>query len=246
MAKVQIDSNNKVYVDSNNKILLTNGTTGIPRYKVDNGIASLESYNMSNSFTSLVSISQYAMDYAFYQNENVIGNVAFTNLEYVGKYGMQYAFQNTKLTGASFPKLEYVDDFGLFHAFLACPILGEISFPELKTATGSALSYVVASTRITTLRFPKLSSIQDVSVLSYCCQYCTNLENVYFNALTTKSFGTNKNQFSNFFSNTGSGVTHTMHFPSNLTSVVGALTGYPLFGGTSGYVTISFDLPATT
>jgi hypothetical protein len=45
---------------------------------------------------------------------------------------------------------------------------------------------------------------------------------------------------------TGSTVTHTIHFPSNLESTIQTLTGYPLFGGTSGKVVLAFDLPATS
>ena len=47
-------------------------------------------------------------------------------------------------------------------------------------------------------------------------------------------------------SNTGNLTTHTIHFPSNLESTIQGLTGYPNFGGTSGYVVLIFDLPATS
>jgi hypothetical protein len=69
---------------------------------------------------------------------------------------------------------------------------------------------------------------------------------VYFPALTTNSFGTRVNQFQNLLTSTGSAITHTLHFPSNLESKISSLTGYPTFGGTSGYVTLLFDLTATS
>jgi hypothetical protein len=47
-------------------------------------------------------------------------------------------------------------------------------------------------------------------------------------------------------SSTGTSVTHTIHFPSNMETTISTLTTYPLFGGTSGYVTLAFDLPATS
>jgi hypothetical protein len=47
-------------------------------------------------------------------------------------------------------------------------------------------------------------------------------------------------------SNTGTSRTHTIHFPSNLQTKISTLSGYPNFGGTNGYVTLAFDLPATS
>jgi hypothetical protein len=74
---------------------------------------------------------------------------------------------------------------------------------------------------------------------------CTALTTVSFPALTTSSFGSYINQFTNMLKLTGNTVTHTLHFPSNLESTIQGLTGYPLFGGISGYVVCAFDLPAT-
>jgi hypothetical protein len=45
---------------------------------------------------------------------------------------------------------------------------------------------------------------------------------------------------------TGTTTTHTLHFPSNLESTIQGLSGYPTFGGTSGYVVLAYDLPATS
>ena len=44
----------------------------------------------------------------------------------------------------------------------------------------------------------------------------------------------------------GTDIVRTLHFPSNLESTIQGLPGYPLFGGTSGYVVLAFDLPATS
>ena len=75
---------------------------------------------------------------------------------------------------------------------------------------------------------------------------CHNLTSISFPALTSASFGNNKNQFAKMMQSTGSTVTHTIHFPSNLETTIQGLSGYPLFGGTSGYVALSFDLAATS
>jgi hypothetical protein len=75
---------------------------------------------------------------------------------------------------------------------------------------------------------------------------CTGLTDVYFNALKTTSFSSSTNPFSGMLSNTGKTKTHKLHFPSNLQSTIAGLSGYPTFGGSSGYVTLAFDLPATS
>jgi hypothetical protein len=54
-----------------------------------------------------------------------------------------------------------------------------------------------------------------------------------------------------FNNNASSGTAATsgnvkVHFPSNLSSTISGLTGYPLFGGASGKVTLLFDLAATS
>ena len=71
--------------------------------------------------------------------------------------------------------------------------------------------------------------------------YCDNIV-VYFPALTSTSFGSNTNQFYQMFSVANSA---TVHFPSNLQSVIGSwsdvISG---FGGTN--TTVLFDLPATS
>lgn len=71
--------------------------------------------------------------------------------------------------------------------------------------------------------------------------YRTGITDLYFNSLTSSSFGSYTNQFSNMLS----GVTGcTVHFPSNLQSVIGSWADVTNgFGGTNTIVL--FDLPAT-
>lgn len=81
----------------------------------------------------------------------------------------------------------------------------------------------------------------------YCAfQSCKEISDIYFSNLKTNSFGTLKNQLQSMMNSTGNTKKHTLHFPSNLESTISKLTGYPLFGGTSGYVVCAFDLPATS
>ena len=69
----------------------------------------------------------------------------------------------------------------------------------------------------------------------------TTLMSVSFPALTSQSFGASTNQFSGMLS-MDEGV--TVHFPSNLQSVIGDWSDVKNgFGGTN--TTVLFDLPAT-
>ena len=71
---------------------------------------------------------------------------------------------------------------------------------------------------------------------------CTSLTTLSFPALTSTSFGSYTNQFDNMLK----GVTGcTVHFPSNLQSVIGSWTSVTN-GFTGTNTTVLFDLPATT
>ena len=102
------------------------------------------------------------------------------------------------------------------------------------------------------MSFLKLSILTGANCFGSCFLGCKLITDIYFNALTTTSFGTKYiNQFNGMFNNSSSGTAATsgnvnVHFPSNLETTISGLTGYPLFGGASGRVTLLFDLPATS
>ena len=79
------------------------------------------------------------------------------------------------------------------------------------------------------------------SCLVGCFQNCTGLTSISFPDLKSTSFGGYTNQFNNMLS----GVTGcTVHFPSNLQSVIGSWSDVTSgFGGTG--TTVLYDLPAT-
>ena len=126
--------------------------------------------------------------------------------------------------------------------------LTSIDLSSLTTISGSSGMYnaFYNCVGLTSIDLSSLTTISGSSGMSRAFQRCTNLEHVYFRALTTTSFGSYTNQFDNMLSNTGTTKTHTLHFPSNLSSKISTLTGYPTFGGTSGSVTLAYDLPATS
>ena len=203
-------------------------------------------------------------------------NLVFTDVTDVVDNGLYYKFARTGVKSVSFPDLTSVSKASSFAgAFYGCSKLESASFPNLITITGTSgcsgmFSYTTAMTSVS---LPELTTATGVSCMSSmfaysgianvsipklmalgssCCLSmfggAENITNIYFNALTTTSFGSSVNQFANMFS-TGSGSTSgtiTMHFPSNLSSTIAGLTGYPNFGATTGILTLAFDLPATS
>ena len=228
------------------------GGTGIPREVSQQGVYQMPASSFTFSLPSnATDVGSNGLYYAFY------GCTGLTSLDLSslttvsGNYAFYYAFRDcTALTSVDLSALTTVSGSnGLQGAFYGCTSLTSVSFPSLATLSGgSAFSYAFSScTGLTSVSFPSLTTVSGSSAFSYAFSSCTNIESISFPSLTTSSFGTTyKNQFNYMLVSTGSTKTHTLHFPSNLQSTISGLTGYPNFGGTSGYVTLSFDLPATS
>lgn len=152
----------------------------------------------------------------------------------------------------SFPDLEtIVGDIYCFYSFCNGQTkITELSFDKLETVSGTNMSTVfnylcVGAGSLRIVRFPKLSQFSASSMFMYAFRATSTLD-IYFNGVTTATFATNKGQLKGMMANSSTDGIHTIHFPSNLESTIQGLTGYPNFGGTSGYVVLSFDLPATS
>jgi hypothetical protein len=156
----------------------------------------------------------------------------------------QKCYANQRITSFSAPNATEAD---LYDCFPNCGNLQSFSTPNLETIGQSGLSSCCSgcSSLTSVASFDKLKTLKR-SAMSSFASGCILLEDVYFPALTTSSFVDATNQFYSFWNNTGTTKTHTMHFPSNLQTTISGLTGYPNFGGTSGYVVLAFDLPATS
>lgn len=163
----------------------------------------------------------------------------------IGEYALAYVFYKRPITSVSFPAVTTIRQHGFDTACNSCESLTSASFPVLTTVDNYGLRSTFTSCRsLTTISFPALTSI-GTSGMNSCFSVCSALTDVYFNGLTTSStFGSNA--FTSMLTNTGKTTTHTLHFPSNLQSTISGLAGYPSFGGTSGYVVIAYDLPATS
>ena len=221
-------------------------------------VTSIGSYGMSYAFngctgltgaldlSSLTSIGSYGMSYAFYMCYGLI-SVDLSSVTSIDSSGMYYAFQGcTGLRGAlDLSSLTSIGSSGMQYAFGNCSKITSVNLSSLTSIGTNGMYYAFQGcTGLTSVDLSSLSSIGSYG-MNYAFYSCTGLEHVYFRALTTTSFGSYKTQFQNMLSGTGTAKTHTLHFPSNLQSTISGLTGYPTFGGTSGYVTLAFDLPAT-
>ena len=132
---------------------------------------------------------------------------------------------------------------GMKGAFLSAQFSGEFpTFDSLEEISGymGAVSLFQESNISGSFRFPKLSKITGSVCLGLAFEL-TNIEHIYFDALTTQSFGSDTTQLAMIVD----GVTGcTLHFPSNLSSVIPTLYDYPNFSGTN--TVILYDLPATS
>lgn len=208
----------------------------------------------SVSLPKLKTVSgNYAATYAF--SNTGITSLSLPELETVNsQYGIRYiAAACAHLTSISVPKLKTVSNSAGIGGLVSNTAIATISLPELTTASGnnSCSNLCQSCLLLETAYFPKLSDVSGSSVFLNAFYGCKVVTDIYFNALTTTSFGSNVNQFNNMFSSGTNGTAATsgnvnVHFPSNLSSTIAGLSGYPNFGATSGRVTLLFDLTATS
>lgn len=223
------------------------------------------SYAMSSAFigTALTNVSLpkltrvyssfgYCLDRCF-SNMTTSLTASFPELTLLfGTYCAANLFYFTDLSNQSvaiMPKLtEAVGNSVLNQAFHTTN-LSVNPIPNVETIAGSQAMFAAFSgASFTSFTFEKLSSLitsrTGVSLgytLRNCFQNCTNLTTLSFPALTSQSFGNKTNHFNGMLSGCSN---VTVHFPSNLQSVIGSWSAVTNgFGGTN--TTVLFDLPAT-
>ena len=196
-----------------------------------------------------------------------------SNATNLGNYALSLAFQDcTGLTNIDLSSLTTVSgDYALNNAFYGCTALTSVDLSSLTTVSGgSALSaafyessgltsvdlsslttvsgdYALNNafygcTALTSVDLSSLTTVSGSYALSAAFYFCSLLQSLSFPSLTSTSFGSYTNQFNYMLS----GVTGcTVHFPSNLQSVIGSWSSVTSgFGGTN--TTVLFDLTATT
>lgn len=203
----------------------------------------------SASLPKLAEISYLNACYGMFRGISSLTSVSFPLLTTVsGSYGLAYAFfDDSNLTSSNvyIPNLQTISgSWALNYTFGYCTGLTSFSFPNLQTISsyyGCAYAFEYCS-GLTNFSFPKLSSLTGSGALRYCFYNCTSLTSLSFPALNSTSFGSNTDQFYRMLS----GVTGcTVHFPSNLQSVIGSWSDVQAgFGGTR--TAVLYDLPATS
>lgn len=224
-------------------------------------------------FTGVTNVGEYALTRAYENNTAISGVIEMNDLtKLTQNFACYYTFSGcTGLTSADLSALTTISGgnacYGMFsrcsgltsanlsalttisgrnacsYMFQGCTNLTTANFSALTTVSGySALEGLFADgTGLTTMTFPSLKTLTGYNGLRVAFRRQTSLTSLSFPALTSTSFGTQTNQFNDMLQ----GVTGcTVHFPSNLQSVIGSWADVVAgFGGIN--TTVLFDLPAT-
>jgi hypothetical protein len=160
-----------------------------------------------------------------------------------GSYGCYQMLYKSKLTSVNLSSLTKISgDSACYSMFEGCNLLTNVGVSNLTSITGDqSCRSMMSSCSLTSIGFYSLCTLTGNQCIAQCLASNRTLQTVYFPSLTPNSFGTRTNQFNGMLQNvTGC----TVHFPSNIQSVIGSwsiVTGG--FGGTN--TTVLFDLPAT-
>lgn len=200
----------------------------------------------SVSFPNLTTVSsQNAVGYGFYGSSlTSVDLSALTTIS--GKQAFYRAFQeNLSLTTVDLSALTTISgQNGAQYMFYDCANLVNVSISNLTSITGQggATHMFAECPKLTSMTFTSLSTLTASAALSNLFKSCYSLTSVSFPALTSTSFGSYTNQFTSLLADVDG---CTVHFPSNLQSVIGSWDEIQDgFGGTN--TTILYDLPATT
>lgn len=192
-----------------------------------NGVLQAPSEEVDLVFSGVKDIAEYGLYYAFFGNFYLPKSISFPDLE---------SLSNGHAMAELMHSSRSIDGH-------ATTTLKSLSFPKLSSITGvyALQRSFYGASGLTSVSFPVLSVLSGYNALQEAFSNCYSLTSISFPALTSSSFGTRTNQFNNMLPNvTGC----TVHFPSNLQSVIGSWSDVTAgFGGTN--TTVLYDLPAT-
>lgn len=162
-----------------------------------------------------------------------------------GGYNTVLVFDQTPKTGeinlSILTSLEY--ERMLYYGFAYHYSITSVDWSGLTSITGSEAAFGIfrGCNSLTSVDFPDLEVLSGNICLGEAFGDCYNLQSVSFGGLKSTSFGSYTNQFNNMLMGC-TGV--TVHFPSNLQSVIG---NWPstLINFSGDNCTVLFDLPAT-
>lgn len=178
-----------------------------------------------------------------------------------GQYAFYYLFQGCiALTSVNLSSLTTISgNYACQYMFYYCNSIKNIELPSLTTISGNLSCMYMFSDcpELLTIKLNALNVITNPlsSGFSQMIINCPKLNSIEFGGLKASTFSSRKDQIAYLFNTTtGSQATGgcTVHFPSNFdpsdqshTFDASTLTGYPTFGGSSSYIHVAFDLPAT-
>lgn len=240
-----------------------NTTVSFPNLTTASGSSALEMAFMYStikavSFPNLTTVSGWSVFKEAFKGCSSLTSVSFPALETVsGYWGCSDMYNGcTNISSIDLSALKTLSNIGcLRYMFQNCGTSSSVSeltvdIRKLETVSGGdGLSNTFnGCSKLKTLNFNALSTLTGSYACNGMLNGCSGLTSVSFPALTTTSFGSNTNQFSNMFNYLSASTSGacTVHFPSNLSSVISGFSGYPTFGGNSSYITLAFDLTATS
>ena len=191
-------------------------TNYLGRIVTEDGVLQYPTESFSFSLPdNVTSIGDNGLQYAFYVCTNLTSN-GLNNVTSIGNGGLYYAFYGcTNLTSTGLNNVTSIGSRGLYYAFYGCINLTSVDLSNLASIGSRGLQYAFRGcTSLTSLSFPKLNS---------------------------NSFGSSTDQF---YSMLFGVIGCTVHFPSNLESVIGGWLDVTRgFSGTD--TVVLFDLPST-
>lgn len=233
-------------------VTILNNTTLTGKFNCDTGyFVGNPQLIKSVSFPDLKTISGRNALYQTFGNQQLLESVSFPELETISSE--QNAFESTfisctALKSLSFPKLKQITRSISYSNFgsccRVCSNLESVSFPLLESINSANTCFQTAfyeCKKLTNVDFSSLNLMKGSFTFSSAFARCTSLTTLSFPSLNSQSFGTVTNHFNNMLS----GVTGcTVHFPSNLQSVIGSWSDVQNgFGGTN--TVVLFDLSTT-
>lgn len=253
------DSGNGITNVNDNYIVKTNGdleliTNGTDRIgaKDTSVTASFDSaYRGNNNIKNLNlgHITAVNTDDCFHSTFQQCTSLVDVNLSSLvtssGSRAFSFAFVIcTSLVSVNLSSLTTIENLqGFSAAFSGCTSLTTINLSSLASVrnTQGLSNAFFGCTSLSSVNFPSLVYVDNYA-FSGAFRDCTSLNSLSFPALTSTSFGYYTNQFNDMLY----GVTGcTVHFPSNLQSVIGSWDSVVAgFGGTN--TVVLFDLPATS
>lgn len=187
-------------------------------------------------------IKYYGCFSMFEYAQNLI-SVDLSGLKKIGQGGCDAMFNNCyDLISADISNLEEINDSYACSVMFYKTGITSIDVSKIRSVNGYDGCYAMFSyTKLVSVNFSSLSVLTGQLAFERAFSDVTTLTTVSFPALKSDSFGTYTNQFKDMLKN-DTGV--TVHFPSNLQSVIGSWSDVQDgFGGTN--TTVLFDLPAT-